>query len=73
MAFIVRRELMAHKQRTRRDGADLVSGRTKTEAFFASAIRARANKAWQEAGLEPITPHGARHCAISYFIAAGLA
>jgi integrase len=72
MAFVVRRELMAHKQRTQRDGADLVFGRTKTEAFFASTIRARANKAWQEAGLEPITPHEARHCAISYFIAAGL-
>ncbi len=72
MAFVVRRELMAHKQRTQRDGADLVFGRTKTEAFFASTIRARANKAWQEAGLESITPHEARHCAISYFIAAGL-
>ena len=53
-------------------GPDLVFGRTATEAFFASTIRARANKAWKEAGLEPITPHEARHCAISYFIAAGL-
>jgi integrase len=43
-----------------------------SEAFFASTIRARANKAWTQAGLEPITPHEARHCAISYFIAAGL-
>jgi integrase len=41
-------------------------------AFFASTIRARANKAWKAAGLEPITPDEARHCAISYFIAAGL-
>ena len=72
MAFVVRRELMAHKARTNRDGPDLVFGRTKTEAFFASTIRARANKAWTQAGLEPITPHEARHCAISYFIAAGL-
>ena len=72
MAFVVRRELMAHKQRTNRDGPDLVFGRTTTEAFFASTIRARANKAWEAAGLEPITPHEARHCAISYFIAAGL-
>jgi integrase len=72
MAFVVRRELMAHKARTNRDGQDLVFGRTSTEAFFASAIRARANKAWEAAGLEPITPHEARHCAISYFIAAGL-
>jgi hypothetical protein len=72
MAFVVRRELMTHKQRTNRDGPDLVFGRTKTEAFFASTIRARANKAWTQAGLEPITPHEERHCAISYFIAAGL-
>jgi len=72
MAFVVRRELMTHKQRTQREGLDLVFGRTKTEAFFASTIRARANKAWTQAGLEPITPHEARHCAISYFIAAGL-
>ncbi len=72
MAFVVRRELMAHKARTNRDGPDLVFGRTKTEAFFASTIRARAHKAWLEAGLEPITPHEARHCAISFFIAAGL-
>jgi integrase len=72
MAFVVRRELMTHKQRTQREGPDLVFGRTKIEAFFASTIRARANKAWTQAGLEPITPHEARHCAISYFIAAGL-
>ncbi len=63
MAFVVRRELKAHQQRTKRDGEDLVFGRTKNEAFFASTIRARANKAWKAAGLEPITPHEARHCA----------
>ena len=72
MAFVVRRELMARKARTGRDGPDLVFGRTATEAFFASTIRARANKAWKQAGLEPLTPHEARHCAISYFIAAAL-
>ena len=72
MAFVVRRELMAHKARTRRDGPDLVFGRTATEVFYASTIRAWANKAWKRAGLEPITPYEARHCAISYFIAAGL-
>ena len=72
MAFVVRRELQAHQQRTGRSGDDLVFGRTATEAFFASTIRARANRAWQQAGLQPITPHEARHCAISYFIAAGL-
>ncbi len=72
MAFVVRRELRGHQQRTGRDGEDLVFGRTATEAFFASTVQYRANKAWKAAGLEPITPHEARHCAISYFIAAGL-
>ena len=42
------------------------------EVFYASTIRAWANKAWTQAGPEPLTPHEARHCAISYFIAAGL-
>ena len=72
MAGPVRRELAAHKLRTGRDGEDLVFGRTPTEPFFASTVRARARKAWEAAGLEPLTPHEARHCAISYFIAAGL-
>jgi len=72
MADPVRRELAAHKLRTGRDGEDLVFGRTPTEPFFASTVRARARKAWEAAGLEPLTPHEARHCAISYFIAAGL-
>lgn len=66
MAFVARRELMSHKARRGRDGPDLVFGRTPAEVFYASTIRARANKAWKEAGLEPITPHEARHCAISY-------
>ena len=72
MAFVVRRELRAHQQRTGRDGDDLVSGRTATEACFASTIASRANKAWKAAGIEPITAHEARHCASSHFIAAGL-
>jgi hypothetical protein len=63
--FVVRRELQAHQQRTGRATTDLLFGRTTTEAFYASTIRARANKAWEAAGLEPITPHEARHCAIS--------
>jgi integrase len=58
--------------KTNCDGPDLVFAHTTTEGFFASTIRARANKAWKAAGLETITPHEARHFAISYFIAAGL-
>jgi hypothetical protein len=35
-------------------------------------LRAAALKAWKAAGVEPITLHEARHCAISFFIASGL-
>jgi integrase len=72
VAFVVRRELRDHKLRTGRDGDDLVFGRTATEAFYPSTIAARARKAWRAVGVEPLTLHEARHCAISYFIAAGL-
>lgn len=63
---------MAHKARARRDRRDLVFGRRATEVFYASTIRARPLKAWTAAGPEPLTPHKARHYAISYLIAAGL-
>ena len=62
----------SRKARTGRNDTDLVFGRAATDAFYASTLQARANAAWKAAGLEPITPHEARHCAISYFIAAGL-
>jgi hypothetical protein len=35
-------------------------------------MRLALERVQRQAGLEPITPHEARHCAISYFIAAGL-
>jgi integrase len=72
MAFPVRRELRDFKLRTGRDGDDLVFGRTAREPFFPSTVRARAVKAWRAVGVEPMTLHEARHCAISFFIASGL-
>jgi hypothetical protein len=45
---------------------------TVTETFLLTTIRARAVKAWKQAGLGPLTRHEACRCAISYFIAAGL-
>lgn len=71
MAFPVRRELRALKRLSHRDGDDLVFGRTPSESSFPSTVHSRANKAWKRAKLEPLTVHQARHCAISYFIAAG--
>lgn len=58
--------------RTGRDGDDFVFGRTATLPFVRSTVRSRANRAWKAAGMEPLTPHEARHCAASYLIAAGL-
>ena len=72
MALVVRRELTAHKTRTGRDGDDLVFGRTPSGPFIPSTVRTHANAAWKAAKLTPLTLHEARHCAISYFIAAGL-
>jgi integrase len=68
----VRAELARHKLATGRDGGDLVFGRTASDAFVRSTMRSRALSAWSAAGLEPLTPHEARHCCASYFAAAGL-
>lgn len=50
----------AHKLRTGRQGGDLVFARTAGLPFTASTVRTRAHKAWNAAGLEPLTPHEAR-------------
>jgi integrase len=68
----VRAGLARHKLATGRDGDDLVFGRTRATAFVRSTLRSRALKAWEAADLEPLTPHEARHTAISYMAAAGL-
>jgi integrase len=68
----VRAELARHKLATGRDGNDLVFGRTAGAAFVRSTLRSRALRAWKAAGLEPLTPHEARHTAASYMAAAGL-
>jgi integrase len=68
----LRRICRAHRLQTGRHGDQLFLGRTPTEPFYPSTVRARARKAWQAAGLEPLTAHEARHCAASYMIACGL-
>jgi integrase len=72
MAGPLRDELAAHLRATGRHGDALVFGRTSTSPFVPTTIRSRARRAWKSAGLEPMTPHEARHCAASYLIAAGL-
>jgi integrase len=49
-----------------------VFGRTRCDAFVRSTVRARANRAWEAAGLKPLSPHEARHTYASYLAAAGL-
>jgi integrase len=72
LAGALRTILVGHLSRERRMGNDLVLGRTATLPFVPTTVRRRAIKAWKDAGLQPLSPHEARHCAVSYFIAAGL-
>jgi integrase len=53
-------------------GDDLLLGRTASLPFAPSTLRARAHKAWERAGLDPLTPHEARHVAASFLLAAGV-
>ena len=68
---VLRDHLDEHLLRTARSGDDLIFGRTPTEGFIASTVRARALKAWKDAGLRPITLHECRHTFASLLIAAG--
>ena len=63
--------LVAHGQLENRAGDDLVFGRTASLPFVPSTVRATALKGWKAAGLEPLTPHQARHCTASYLREAG--
>jgi integrase len=72
LAGVLRRELAAHKLRTGRADNDLVFGRTPDLPFVPSTVRRRALTAWRAAGLEPMTPHAARHTFASYLIASGM-
>ena len=72
LAGRLRAELARHKLATGRTENDLCFGRPASSAFTRSTVRSRANPAWQAAGLEPLTPHQARHCAASYMAACGL-
>lgn len=51
---------------------DLVFPGTRTKFFSEQALRDRAVKAWEKAGLEPIGMHECRHTFVSTCIAAGV-
>jgi integrase len=68
----LRRILVQHKLSTGRSDDDLIFGRTASEAAVRTTIRSRARRAWEAAGLEPITPHECRHTFGSMMAAAGV-
>ena len=68
---VLRDYLDEHLLTTKRVAEDLVLGRTASDAFVASTVRSRANRAWSAAGLESITLHECRHTFASLLIASG--
>jgi integrase len=69
---VLRRFLLEQKMRTGRDGDALLFGRTPSEPFTPTHVRARALKAWGEAGLDPLGLHEARHTYVSLMHTAGV-
>lgn len=69
---ILRKFLLEHRARTGRRGDDLVFGRTASEPFTPTFVRAKARKAWEAAGLEPIGLHECRHTYVSLMHTAGV-
>lgn len=62
-----------HRQHQRPNPAGLVFPNSHgNRPFNPSTIRLRANPAWQDAGLRPITLHECRHTYASFMIAAGI-
>ena len=68
----LRADLARHKLASGRDDDGLCFGTTATQAFTRSTLPSRALAAWAKAGLNPLTPHEARHTCASYLAAAGL-
>jgi integrase len=85
VAAALRLQLLEHKARTGRRGSDLVYGRTASEPFTPTHVRARALGAWAATAvgaflrrerlpveLEPIGLHECRHTFVSLGFDAGL-
>jgi integrase len=53
-------------------GQGLVFGRGAERPFNPKSITARAERAWDAAGMRSITPHECRHTFTSFMIAAGV-
>ncbi len=68
---VLRDYLVEHRQRQGRDHGYVFSDDSE-RPFRPEALSARAKKAWQAAGLSPITLHQCRHTFASLMIAAGV-
>jgi integrase len=68
----LRSELARHRLASGRGPDDLCFGETASRAPVRSTVRSRAIRAWSAAGMDPLTPHEARHTCASYLAAAGL-
>jgi len=68
---VLKAELAAHRLR-QSDTTALAFGRAPNRPFSPSGVVQRAHRLWQDAGLEPLRPHEARHTYASLMIAAGV-
>jgi len=69
---VLRDYLIDHQARSRREGPELIFGRTAHDPFTPNRVQARADEAWREAERERLTPHECRHTFASLMIAAGV-
>lgn len=63
--------LAKHGLDTGRDGNDFVFGRAADLPLARNTVNTHARAAWAEHDLEGVTLHHARHCCISFMVAAG--
>jgi integrase len=72
IADTLRSHLLEHRLRQGRGGTGLVFGKDDSRPFDSSWATERARRAWNEAGLSPLTLHECRHTCASLMIAAGV-
>jgi integrase len=68
----LRDSLLEQRVSSRREGGELVFGRTGSDPFNTKALQDRADTAWGKAGLDRVTLHECRHTYASLMIAAGV-
>ena len=72
IAVVLRDHLVDQRLTSRREGGELLFGRTPSDPFTPKVLQDRADDAWKDVGLARITPHECRHTFASLMIAAGV-